>query len=454
MAGEDQVTPGTDLTASDGLPRRLTATTATAAVVGVMVGSGILRVPTTVAGLVADPALIMALWVVGGLLSLALALLLAELGAMFPAAGGMYVFLREAFGERLAFVYGWTFLLVNPAAWATLAILAAEYVAGFFHGGDTPRRLIAIGLILAVSTANWHSTRLGARLQAWTTAAKLAALTGVVAAVALAGHRTASTQGGMSDGSQASGLLLALVAVLWAYEGVSGFCALAGEVQDPARNIPRALVGGTSIAMGLFLAVNAALLSIFPASTIARTPLAIAAAMDQVIGPAAAAAVAILVIVAALGSLVGCALSDPRVFFAMGRGGHLFEVIGTVQAVRLTPAAAIALHAVLACMYASSRTFDQLAATFVLGFMPFSALAAVGLLRLRRSRPEMPRPFRTPAAPLLAAVWVLVPVVLVSQALIETPAIAGLNIAIGLAGIPAFEAWQRWRRPPAPVVNR
>lgn len=155
----------------------------------------------------------------------------------------------------------------------------------------------------------------------------------------------------------------------------------------------------------------------------------------------------VMVVIAALGSLSGVVLADPRVFFAMAREGHLFAKVGSVLPAQLTPVYAIALHAGIGCLYASSRTFDQLAATFVLGFMPFYALAAVAVWRLRRTRPDLARPFVAPGAAWLAVLWVVVSGALLVNALIETPGVAVLNLLISLAGLPVFALWRRWRLP-------
>lgn len=412
-------------------------------------GSGILRVPTTVAALVDSPTAIIALWIAGGLFTITQALVLAELGALFPSAGGIYVFMRQGFGERVAFVYGWTFLLVNPAAWATLATLAAEYLGPLLGVGDGHRRLIAMALIVGFAVANSYSTVLGAALQNLATAAKLtalAALTGLIVVFA-PGGQGAFAHPGAGQPLAVSGILAAFVAVLWTYSGAAGFCALAGEVRDPQRAVPRALIGGVGLAMSLFLTVNIALLYVMTVPEIAGTPLAMSDAVRRVVGPIGGTAMAVTVVIAALGSLSGIVLSDPRVFFAMAREGHLFATVGAVQRSTLTPVYAIALHAGLGCLYASSRTFDELAATFVLGFMPFYALAAVAVWRLRRTRPDLARPFVAPAAAWLAVLWVVVSAALLVAALIETPEIALLNLLISLAGVPVFALWRRRSTP-------
>jgi APA family basic amino acid/polyamine antiporter len=195
----------------------------------------------------------------------------------------------------------------------------------------------------------------------------------------------------------------------------------------------------------LFVAVNVALLYVLPVSAIAGTPLALTLATGQVIGAGGAGLIAGLVVIATLGSLAGCVLSDPRVFFAMARDRHFFARIGVVHPVRRTPVFAIALHALLASVYVGVRDFEQLAATFVLGFMPFSALVAVAVWRLRHTRPDLARPFRAPAVPLLASFWVAVAGLLILNALIETPTVAVVNVLITLSGVPVFFVWRRFR---------
>jgi basic amino acid/polyamine antiporter, APA family len=427
-------------------PRRLTQWTGAAAVVGVVIGSGIFRVPTGVAQLAPEPLAILALWLFGGLLALCLAMLLAEAGTMFPRAGGMYVYLREAWGEGAAFVYGFTFLLVNPASWATLATASAEYLGYFLQLDDPQRRGLAMALILALSLVNALSARLGALLQNLTTSAKVLAL---VAVIALVGANTGSHVGGFGVAPPTlpplAGMLLALVAVLWAYDGSSAFCALAGEVRDPQRAIPRALLGGLGLVTLIYVAMNAVLLLALPVERIAATPLALTEAVGDSLGSAAPALIAALVAIATLGSLAGCVLADPRVFFAMGRDRNFVARAGRLHPATLTPVNAIALHALIACLYVSVRSFEQLAATFVLGLVPFYALAAAGVWRLRRLRPDQPRPFRAPWVPALALLWIVVAALLVGNALLETPRIALVNVVITALGVPAWFAWRRFR---------
>ncbi len=431
------------------LPRALSVLTAVGAVIGIMIGSGIFRVPTSIAALVGEPWAILALWVAGGTLALCLALLLSELAAMFPRAGGMYVFLREAFGDVVAFVYGWTYLLVNPAAWATIAMACAEFTGYFVPLDETAQRLVAMAIIIVLCAVNVVSTRWGAAAQNVSTGAKFVMLLALVALVfgyadGGGGAFAIAAQEGFTAPSL-SAWLLALIAVMWAFDGFAGFCALAGEIREPQRNLPRALLIGVSAVTVLYLLVNAALLYALPVDRIAATPLALSLAVEFVTGPIAALIVAGLVVVATLSSLAGCVLSDPRVFFAAARDGNFFRSIGAIQPRFLTPANAIILHGLLACVYASARTFDQLAATFVLGIVPFYTLAALAVWRLRHTQPQTPRPYRAPLAPLLASIWCGAALLIIGNALFESPLITGINLLITALGLPVYAIW-RWTR--------
>jgi APA family basic amino acid/polyamine antiporter len=426
------------------LPRRLGAFSAALAVVGIIVGSGIFRSPPVVAGLVGDPAAILAVWVAGGLLALALGLLLAELGSAMPRAGGQYVFLREAWGDGTAFVFGWTFLLVNPAAWAALAVTSAEFLGYVLPLDEAGRRAVALAMIVAFALSNCRSATLGAGIQNVATIAKVLAL---VALVAMVVSDPAPGAGSLAPSPTASvgvaAWLTALVAVLWAYDGAGSFAALAGEVRDPARTLPRALIAGLAVVTAVFVAVNAALLHALPVEAIAASPLPLSTAIEARFGEAAVAAVALAVVVATAGALSACTLSDPRVLYAMAQDGNFFRGVGRVGRRFRTPFVAILVHAAIACMYVSVRTMEQLAATFVLGLVPFYALVALAAWRLRRRNAP---PFRAPAVAVIATCWAAVALLLVGNALLETPAIAGINLAITAAGIPIYFAWRRLRR--------
>jgi len=433
---------------ADQLPRCLNLATAVATVAGVTIGSGIFRVPAEVATQTGSAGGVMLVWVAGGLLTLCFALLLSELGAMYPRSGGLYVFIREAFGELAAFVYGWTFLLINPAGWAAIAMVFAEYLGKFVPLTDFSRRGVAISLIVLVASANYRSVMLGAGIQNAFTFVKVVALVSLALFIVTLGDPAGGAFASEIVWSPAStpGFLLALVAVLWAYEGASSFCNLAGEVKSAQRNVPRALMLGVGGVMIVYLAVNAAYLYVLPLDVIRGSPLVAADAAGQVLGAGASALISALVMVSTLGALAGLCMSEPRLFFAMGRDRNFFAATGHIHPRFATPHVAIMVATGVACIYVSIRTFEQLAATFVLGLMPFYALAVIGVWRLRRTRPEAERPYRSFGYPWVLILYVAAVLLILANALFQTPGIALINVAISLAGVPVYFIWKKLYR--------
>jgi APA family basic amino acid/polyamine antiporter len=242
------------------------------------------------------------------------------------------------------------------------------------------------------------------------------------------------------------GFLLALVAVLWAYEGASSFCNLAGEVKSAQRNVPRALLLGVGGVMLVYLAVNVAYLYILPLDVIQNSPLVAADAAGRVLGAGASSLISGLVMVSTFGSLAGVTMSEPRLFFAMGRDRNFFAATGRIHPRYQTPHVAILVATGIACAYVSVRSFEQLAATFVLGLMPFYALAVLGVWRLRRTQPDVARPYRAFGYPWVLVLYLGAAGLVLGNALIHTPAIALVNVAITLAGIPVYFLWKRYYR--------
>lgn len=433
---------------ADQLPRRLSLATAIATVAGVTIGSGIFRVPAEVATQSGSAGAMILVWVAGGLLTLAFALLLSELGAMYPRSGGLYVYIREAFGELAAFVYGWTFLLVNPAGWAAIATVFAEYLGKFVPLTEVARRGVAVSLIVLMASANYRSVLLGAGIQNVFTFVKVVALVSLALFIIALGNPAGGSFAAEIVWSPATwpGFLLALVAALWAYEGASSFCNLAGEVRDPDRNVPRALILGVGGVMILYLAVNVAYLYILPLEVIKLSPLVAADAAGQVLGTGASALISGLVMVSTFGALAGVCMTEPRLYFAMGRDRNFFAATGRIHPRFATPHVAIMVATAVACTYASIRTFGQLAATFVLGLMPFYALAVIGVWRLRRERPDAERPYRSFGYPWVLVLYVAAVILVLGNALIETPGIALINVAISLAGVPVYYIWKKLYR--------
>lgn len=432
------------------LPRRLGVSTAALAVAGTIVGSGIFRTPAEIAAQTGSPGAMLLVWIVGGLIVLCFALSLSELSTMFPRSGGMFVYLREAYGERIGFIYGWNFMLVNPTGWAGVAMVFAEYAGRLAGLDDTGRRLLAGALIVFMSAANYRSVHVGAALQNVSTIAKLLAILSLAICVFVFGSGGQGALSAPLDWQPASitGLLLAMVSVLWAYDGATAACSLAGEVRDPHRNLPRALLLGVGGVIALYLVINVAYLYVLPFIALPSSPLVAADAAGAALGRGAEALVSALVMVSTFGTVAALVMSDPRVFFAMGRHGSFFASIGAVHRKHFTPHVAIVVHCVLTLLYVSLRSFEQLAAAFVLGQTPFYALAAWGVIRLRRMRPAADRPYRTLGYPVVPLVFIAAVVLIFANSLVLTPGVTGINVAIILSGFPVYWLWKRFASGP------
>ena len=435
--------------AGERLPRSLGLWSAAAVLVGSTIGSGIFRVPSAVAGDVGTVGAFALLWVAGALVALFGALTLAELAVLFPRSGGIYVFLREAYGPLPAFLFGWTELLViRPSALGAIAVLFAEYFAEFAPIGDGGVRVVAALAIVALATANIRSLGWGAAVQNASTVAKVVALVGLALLAFALGDPAegAFAQPIQLSPTSWSGFGIALVAVLWAYDGWADLTFLGGEVRDPARVLPRALLGGTAAIVVIYLIVNAAYLYVLDLPDMVDRPLVAADAARSVFGDFGAALVAAMVMLSAFGALNGATMTGPRIFFAMADDGLFFRPIAAVHRTYHTPWAAIALAAALGIAYLSVRTFEQLADSFILGIWPFYALAVGAVFKLRRERPDLPRPYRTAGYPWVPIVFLLASLAILLNALIEQPASTALGFGIILLGIPVFYGWRAVRR--------
>ena len=438
--------------AADGrLPRRLGAWSTAAVTVGIMIGSGIFRVPAAAAAQTGSPEAMLLVWVVGGLVAMCGALALAEVAALFPNAGGMYVYLREAYGPLTAFLFGWLYLVVVPTGAGAIALVFAEYLGRLVPLGPSPVRLVAAATIVLLAAAQYRSVRFGAAIQNVSTAAKVLAILALTAAAFLLGAPGAGAWGGAPLHPPTwSGFGLGLVTVLWAYNGWQDVTCLSGEVRDPGRSLPRALVGGTLAVVAIYLAVNAAYLRVLPLDEMARSPLVASEMAVRLVGPAGAALVAALVCVSTFGALNAVLMAIPRVFWAMADDGLFFRTVAAVHPRYRTPHMAVSAMAVLAIVYLVFHTFEQLIEAFILASLPFWGLSVASVIVLRRTRPELPRPYRTPGYPVVPLLFVLAMVALVANSLYQHPDVTATSIGAVAAGVPLYYVWRflgRKRRP-------
>lgn len=453
-----EIPPATDAKeeASGALPRTLGTWSMIAVTMGVMIGSGIFRTPSSIAQMTGSVGGLSLIWLMGGIVTLCLALCLAELSTMFPRAGGIYVYLHEAYGPAVAFVFGWTFLIINPAQWAAITVIFADYLGAFVPLTPSGKHVVASALVVCVSAANYYSLRFASAIQNCATAAKALALA-VICLLLFA--LTDGSSGALAQPTQwslpgFSSIAVAIVAVLWPYEGVASACALSGEVRDPARTLPRALIAGVLGVTVLYLLINAAYVYVLPFRVVTDSEFVAAEAMQHVAGQAGAAFISACVLLSTFGAIVATSMVDPRVFYAMAQDGLFFKRTGATHPRYRTPHVAIVLSAALAIVYLWIRTFEELAAQFILGLWAFYALAVFAVLVLRIRRPDAARPYRTLGYPLVPLVFVLCAAGLLASAFIELPAISLVNLCVTASGVPVYFIWKTVARrceDPAPA---
>src|SRR5262245_43075494 len=439
----------TGATPAERLPRTLGLWSAIALVVGITIGSGIFRSPAAIAQRVPDPTLMLTLWVVGGLVTLCGALSLAELAAALPETGGFYAYLREGWGRAAGFLFGGARLvLIRASALGGIAVVFREYLLRSL--GIDPvehyvaARSLSAAAIAFAACANIIGANIGAAIVGVSTAAKFSALVLLVAAsLALGGahggtlaNLTAPASGPISLGAMG----LALVSVLWAYDGWGDLSFAAGEVTNPQRTLPRAIILGTLALIGIYVLTNVAYLYVIPISGIAdpRTPLVAADTMMALFGRAGVVLVSVFVMISSFSSLNGSMLASPRVFFAMADDGLFFETIGRIHPRFKTPYVAILLAAVLGMALVMSRSFEALTDTFVLAIWPFYALGIAAIYRLRRLRPDLPRPYRAIGYPVVPAIFIVSVAAFVINSLINDTFSTVITFALILAGLPIY----------------
>ena len=433
-------------TPGSSLERRLGFWSAVLLVIGITIGSGIFRTPAVVASRVPDPLWMLGLWVIGGGMALAGALSFAELAASLPQSGGVYVFLREGWGRLAGFLFGWAELvLIRAVSVAAIASVFGEYFLRTFGydpmANPAAADYVAVGAIVFATTVNILGVRLGAAFVSISSTAKYVGLASIVLAAFLLGgsHGASSAHFVETAGVVTPGLFgLALISVLWAYDGFVDLAYAAGEVRNPQRTLPRALISGTLAIVVIYLLTNLAYLYVVPLPRMADSRLIAADTMTVLFGQAGVTLISTLVMVSTFGALIGIMLSGPRIFFAMAGDGLFFRPIAAVHPRFGTPWVAILLNGGLAVVMALAQTFEQLADTFVLATWPFYIFAVAALYRLRRTRPDLPRPYKVTGYPVVPAIFIAAASYLIVNALVTDPFWTALVFGIVLLGVPVF----------------
>ena len=438
-------TPSTDAW-GERLPRHLGLWSATAVLVGSTIGSGIFRVPAGVAERLQEPGPVMIAWVVGGIIALFGALTVAELAAAMPRSGGVFAYLLEGFGPLPAFLFGWSELtVIRAAALGAIATIFAEYLGYFLAFTPAEVRYVAAGAIVVMGFLNYVGVKSAARFMNLVTALKFGSLAGL----ALLGFAVGQGSWGhfspaMPGGLQISLMATALISIMWTYDGWADLSFMGGEVKDPGRTLPLALILGTSAIVVVYLLLNVAYIYLVPLAGMAQSPLIAATAAERitVFGSAGAAVISGVVMVSCLGALTGSMMTGPRIFFAMADRGLFFRAIARVSPKYQSPSTAIWLATALGVVYVLLNDFQQLADKFILGIWPFYALAVAAVFVLRRTRPDMERPYRTWGYPVVPALFLLASVGMVVNALVTDPTNTGITMGIILVGVPVYYVWR------------
>ena len=431
------------------LARVLTLRDLVLIVVGTTIGSGIFTVPGAVlrqSG--GDLGVALLVWIVGSVLALLGALTFGELGAMLPDAGGSYVYVREAFGTLPAFVLGWTlFLAINTGSTATLAVAFANYLGELVPLTPLTHKLAGVAMVVAVAAVNIRGVRQAATVQNWSTVLKVGAILALATAGFLLGHgfhqpdtRAFTTPVSLTSLSAAG---VALLGVLWAYEGWQNVTNSAGEARDPQRSFARGIGLGTAALVAIYLTANAGYIAAVGASGVAATDRVAADAVRALLGPGAAKLVTLVILISIFSAANGLALTGPRMYFAMARDGVFFRSLAEVHPRFGTPALAVAASAVWAAVLALTGGFEQLFTYVVFASWIFAALAAASVFVLRRTRPDAPRPFRVPGYPLTPALFISAAVAIVANTVAARPVQALIGLAIVTTGVPAYFLWRR-----------
>ena len=433
-----------------GLPRQLGLWSAIAVVVGSTIGSGIFRTPASIANRLPGPLPLFGVWVAGGILALCGALTLAEVAGAYPNTGGIFDFIRRAWGRLPAFLFGWAEVsVIRAASLGAISTTFAEYFLRVLkHDPSTAPykeyvHYIAAAAIAITAGFNYVGLRSGSLVQNITTLAKYFGLLFIVVLALGFGF----THGGATHFTPAvppasfslGAFGLALVSVLWAYDGWADLTFVSGEIVKPRRNIPRALLIGTGLVIGIYLLANVAYLAMFSVDEMRVSKLVAADAAARVMGAGGVAFVAITVMLSTFGTLNGSILTSPRVFYAMADEGLFFEKFRAVHTRFQTPYLAILLTAGLGVVFVMLRTFEQLADTFVTAIIPFYALGVAAIYRLRK-RSDYSPPFKVPLYPLTPVLFVLAIIYLLVNQLLDpgarVPTLAVFGVI--LLGVPIY----------------
>lgn len=425
------------------LNRQLGLLTSTALVIGEVIAIGIFLTPAGMAKSLASPGLTISIWIVMGTMALCGALCYAELAAKYPEAGGGYVYLREAYGRPFAFLYGWMSLLVmDPGITAALAVGLGSYISYLFHLSPVGIKVVAITSILLLACVNIRGVRFGAGIVRWLTIVKLGFLAFLLLwgfAFGLGNWANFTPFFARQSGSQPLIPALAggLVAAFFSYGGWWDLNKMAGEVRDPGRTLPKALIYGVTVVTLVYIFTSVVFLYLVPLQKVSSAETFAAQAGEVLFGPLGGEVFCTIVIVAVFGSLAALVITSPRVYFAMARDELFLSQIARVSPQFGTPARAIVVQAILASLLAAIGTFNEIVSYFIFVVVIFIGMTVAAVFKLRRL-PSSGSEYRTPGYPVTPAVFLILTMVLLVLLGAGNPKQAVLGVAVVSLGLPVY----------------
>jgi APA family basic amino acid/polyamine antiporter len=433
-----------------------------------IIGSSIFLTAKDIAGPLPQPLLFLGVWVLGGVVSLFGCVAFAELGSMFPDSGGQYVYLRETYGDLVAFLYGWMlFAVANGGSIAALAVAAAAYMGQIVPVisqdhvvltlvGVTITRAHVVGILLIaiLTVVNVAGLRWGALLQnvsTWTKFTAMATFVFLGFAVGKGNWSHFSSAGtGLTMGLSATPLIsalgVALIAVFWAYDGWVYITWVAGEVKDPRRNVPRAMVIGVIAVGAIYMAMNLTYVYALPLSEVAKHETIAHAAATALFSPQAAVWLSATIAISCFSAAATCTLSGARVYLAMAQDGVFFKKMAEIHPKWRTPAFSLIGQGIWAALLTLSGRYDQLYTYVIFGMVLSYTLTVIGLFILRWKRPDVPRPYRCTGYPWLPGIYVLIGAAWTLNTIISRPAEAIAGLGIIFVGVPGYLYWKRANR--------
>ena len=433
-----------------------------------IIGSSIFLTAKDIASPLPQPALFLLVWVLGALISLCACFAFAELGSMFPDSGGQYIYLREAYGDLIAFLYGWMlFAVANGGSIAALSVASAAYFGQvvpfvsqehvlFSIVGVAITRAHVFGLVL-IAVLTWVNVvglRWGAMLQNVSTWTKFAAMAAFVfLGFAFGKGHWSNFRGngvpltaGLGPGALISALGVGLIAVFWAYDGWVYITWVAGEVKEPRRNVPLAMVLGVLAVGAIYIAMNVTYLYAMPIKEIAAHETIAHAAAQVLFSPRAAVWLSLMIAISCFSAAATCTLSGARVYLAMAQDGVFFKRMAVIHPKWRTPAFSLIGQAVWAAALTLSGRYDQLYTYVIYGMVLSYTLTVIALFWLRWKRPDIPRPYRCTGYPWLPAIYILIGAAWTLNTIITRPTEAFWGTVIVLAGVPFYWMWKRSKR--------